>query len=299
MTSTTAVNMAFAGGPFNHDETGRDPAAIQKKVEHKLADAIILHKGNPALDVDGKLIRLPPSQLIGKNLFDPGPIYLGMEGKRPLFAASMANEGDSFGGQFLNMRMAASQMSMPDLAVAGRARALHDWHHNHQFCAKCGKKTDARDGGLKRHCTFCETEHFPRVNPVVIMLVIHGDSCLLGRGSSWPDGAYSTLAGFVSPGETMEEACMREVWEETGVMTKNHRYIMSQPWPFPAQLMMGMICHAEDRALKINTDEIEDAQWYTKDQVRAVFNKTGDAFSRLPRFTIAHQLLKWWIEQED
>lgn len=298
MLETYTNAMAFAGGPFNHDETGRDAAAIQKRVEQKNAQAILLHKGNPALDADGKLIKISPSRLVGKNIFDPGPIYLGLDGKVPLFAASMADEADNFAGTFLNMRMAAANMSFSDLAVAGRARALLDWHFNHQFCAKCGKKSDAREGGLKRLCTFCATEHFPRVNPVVIMLVVNGDSCLLGRGAGWPDGAYSALAGFVSPGETMEEACKREVWEETGVMTKNHRYVMSQPWPFPAQLMMGMICDAQDRTLKINKAEIEEAQWFTKDQVRAVYNKTGDAFLRLPKFTIAHHLLGWWLEQD-
>ena len=291
-----AANMAFAGGPFNHDETGRSPEAVQKAVENPKARALILHKGNPALMADGSLVKIRPIDLIGKNIFDPGPIYLGLDDGAPVFAASMADEADSFGGQFLNMRMAAANMSLPDLAIAGRARALLDWHFNHQFCAKCGKKSDAREGGLKRLCTFCHTEHFPRVNPVVIMLVQYGDKCLLGRGENWPDNAYSCLAGFISPGETVEEAVKREVWEETGVMTKNHRYVMSQPWPFPAQLMMGMICDAQGTDLNINTKEIEAANWYTRDQVAAVYDKTGTAFARLPKFTIAHHLLKYWLD---
>ena len=288
--------MAFAGGPFNHDETNRSPQAVQKAVESPEARAILLYKGSPALSPDGTLIKIKPVDLIGKNMFDPGPIYLGLDSKTPLFAAPMADETYAAGGEFLNMRLAAGNMSTLDLAIAGRARALLDWHANHQFCAKCGKKSDAREGGLKRLCTFCHTEHFPRVNPVVIMLVTSGDKCLLGRGAGWPDNAYSCLAGFVSPGETVEEAVKREVWEETGVMTTGHRYVMSQPWPFPAQLMMGMVCEAENETLTINTKEIEAANWYTKEQVRAVYNKTGTAFARLPKFTIAHHLLKYWLD---
>lgn len=290
--------MAFAGGPFDHDETNRSPEAVQAAVENPKARALIMHKGNPALMTDGSLVKIRPIDLIGKNIFDPGPIYLGLSGGAPLFAASMADEAESFGGAFLNMRIAAANMSLESLAVAGRARALLDWHFNHQFCAKCGKKSDAREGGLKRLCTFCQTEHFPRVNPVVIMLVQHGDKCLLGRGEGWPEGAYSCLAGFVSPGETIEEATKREVWEETGVMTRNHRYVMSQPWPFPAQLMMGMICDADSTDLNINPKELAQANWYTREEVAAVYNKTGDAFARLPKFTIAHHLLKYWLSIE-
>lgn len=294
----TDFQMAFAGGPFDHAETRRDTATIQKLVDSKKAQAVLLHKGNPALDADGKLLRVHPSRLKGKNLFDPGPIYLGQDGDIPLFAASMADEADNGGGTFSDMRFAAGAMQPVDLAIAGRARALLDWHFNHQFCAKCGKKSDAREGGIKRLCTFCNTEHFPRVNPVVIMLVLHDDQCLLGRGASWPEGAYSALAGFVSPGETLEEATRREVWEETGVMTDKHRYVFSQPWPFPAQLMAGMICEARDTALTINKAEIETANWFSKETVRGVFAKTDDAFLCPPRFTIAHQLLKWWISQD-
>lgn len=301
--SLSETPIAFAGGIFDHDETGRDPAIIQSLVEGEDAVCILLHKGMPALDDHGALIRVHPKTLIGKNILDPGPIYLGKHEGAPVFAASLQFQTDAPGiapsvaEEFQSMRAIAGLMSPSDLAIAGRAKALFDWHYTHRFCAKCGQQSFAREGGLKRQCPSCETEHFPRVNPVVIMLVVHGDQCLLGRGAGWPEGAFSALAGFVSPGETMEEACAREVWEETGVMTTDHRYVMSQPWPFPSQLMMGMICTAEDTALTINTKEIETAQWFSKDTVKGVFSKTNGAFLRPPRFTIAHQLLRWWIKQ--
>ena len=154
----------------------------------------------------------------------------------------------------------------------------------------------ADDGGAKRTCPHCETEHFPRVNPVVIVLVTHEDKTLLGRGPGWPDGAMSTLAGFVSPGETIEEAAKREILEEVGIDTDNYTYLFSQPWPYPSQLMIGLSCTAKSDKLSINKVELEDAKWYSRDEVAAVMNKTGDAFLRPPRVTIAHQLLTHWLQ---
>jgi len=129
------------------------------------------------------------------------------------------------------------------------------------------------------------------------MLVVKDDKVLLGRGPNWPEGYYSALAGFVSPGESLEEAVAREVEEESGIKTTNHRYIASQPWPFPSQLMMGVISDAINTDITLNDEEIEDAKWFSREDVEAVFNKTGDAFMRPPRITIANQLLAYWIKK--
>lgn len=290
--------MAFAGGPFNHDETGRQPGRLQKLIEAKNAQAVLLHKGQPALDKNGQLMRVHPSDLIGKNLLMPGPIYLGLDGDVPLFAAELAAEDQMpLAESFDNLRNIAGYMKTEDLAIIGRAKSLFAWHSEHQFCAGCGQRSQVVMGGLRRDCRPCNLQHFPRVNPVAIMLVEHDDAILLGRQASWPAGAYSALAGFVSPGETLEEATFREVWEETGVKTRNHKYVFSQPWPFPSQLMMGVHCFADDRKLTINTGEIETAQWFDRGTVEAVFAKESDAFLRPPKFTIAHQLMRWWIGQ--
>ena len=295
------VQMAFAGGPFDHAETQRDTETLQKYVEHKDATAILISDGEPALMPDGTLKRVHPKSMIGRDIFAPGPLFLGLDDGKPLFAFNLKVDADSpasEGEQFESMRVVAGRMDPRDLAIAGRAKSLIGWHVEHQFCARCGTQSVSMEGGLKRVCTntTCAREHFPRVNPVVIMLVVHEDSVLLGRGATWPEGAYSALAGFVSPGETLEEAVRREVWEETGVTVENSKYVMSQPWPFPSQLMMGMICEAKGRKLTINTKEIETAQWFDRATIEAVFAKESEAFLRPPRFTIAHQLLRWWID---
>jgi NAD+ diphosphatase len=294
---TDAFIMPFAGGIIDHVETQRSAAELQAFVAKPQARCICFHKGAPALNADGGLKRIHPSELIGRNLIDPGPIFLGLENDAPIFAASLQNPTDVTDEElFQELRAATRALSPQDMALAGRAKSLLDWHFNHRFCAKCGQVSQPQEGGLKRKCPSCETEHFPRVNPVVIMLILSGDKVLLGRGAGWPEGAMSALAGFVSPGESMEEAVARETFEEVGIKIKNPRYIFSQPWPWPSQLMMGVICDAQSEDLTINKDELEDAKWFTREEVQAVYNKTGDAFLRLPRFTIAHHLLRHWLE---
>lgn len=289
--------MPFAGGLLDHVETQRSPAELQAFVAKPHARCICFHKGSPALRREGGLKRIHPSELIGRNLIDPGPIFLGLEDDAPIFAASVKNPADVTDEDlFQDLRSATRMLSPQDMALAGRAKSLLDWHFNHRFCAKCGQVSQPQEGGIKRQCPSCETEHFPRVNPVVIMLILSGDKVLLGRGAGWPEGAMSALAGFISPGESMEEAVARETFEEVGIKIKNPRYIFSQPWPWPSQLMMGVICDAESEELHINKDELEDAKWFTRQEVQAVYDKTGEAFLRLPRFTIAHHLLRHWLE---
>jgi len=251
----------------------------------------------PALEEDGALKFIHPSELIGRDLQDPGPIFLGLDKDVPVFAAAVANpENLAPAESFQNMRAIAGRLSPTQLALAGRGKSLLDWHYEHRFCANCGSLSHGGDGGIKRKCLECETEHFPRVNPVVIMLIISGDKVLLGRGHGWPEGFMSALAGFVSPGETIEEATVRETFEEVGVKVNDVKYIFSQPWPFPSQLMMGVMCNAEGETITLDKAELEEAKWFTKDEVKAVFAKQSDVFARPPRFTIAHQLLGHWIE---
>lgn len=290
--------MPFAGSPLDFCETKRSPGDLQAFMKDRSARAILFHKGKPSVGMNGKLFRLHPSELIGQNLVDPHVIFMGLEGKTPIFAANLAEDNMlTLSESYQSLRAVGGRLSAEELALAGRAKSVFDWHKDHKFCAKCAAPTNPTDGGHKRACTRedCASEHFPRVNPVVIMLVVHKDKILLGRGPGWPEGFMSALAGFVSPGETLEEATAREVLEESGVRTKNHRYIACQPWPFPSQLMMGMISEAENTDITLNPDELEDAQWFTREQVAAVFDKTGDAFICPPRITIAHQLMKYWL----
>lgn len=261
--------------------------------------ALLFHDGKPAVREDGTLLTVTPESMKGKNILGQGPLFLGVDAAGPVWVFSVdGGQGVAPDHAFQEMRFIAGRMEPKQLAIAGRAKSLLDWHSSHRFCSVCGKESQMTGGGMYRHCPPCQTDHFPRVNPVAIMLILNGDDVLLGRSYGWPAGAFSALAGFVSPGETLEEACAREVKEEVGIDVTNMRYLFSQPWPFPSQLMMGLVCETEDRELTINKKELEDAKWFSKDEVRAVFNKQSDAFMRPPSFTIACQLLKQWLAED-
>jgi len=191
-------------------------------------------------------------------------------------------------------------LSPPDLAIYGGARSLVDWHARHRFCARCGAPTKPTKGGWQRHCDNCGADHFPRTDPVTIMLVEHEDKLLLGRQPRFPPRMYSALAGFVEPGETISEAVAREVWEEAGLKVRDVRYIASQPWPFPSQLMIGCTSVTDDPTLNIDTTELEDARWFTREELLAA-RAAGEAGTDLlyfPRpFAIAHHLVCWWLDR--
>ena len=264
------------------------------------ARAILLHDGKIGIGDGGRPHRVHPSELIGHNLHNPGPIFLGLDGDRPIFAFSLANPEEFLPeDNYVELRGLGGNLPAADLAMVGRAKSIFDWHHSHRFCVTCGTQTMSQDGGAKQYCQNCQLEFFPRINPVVIMLVTHGDKILLGRSPGWPEGFMSALAGFVSPGETPEEAAMREVEEEAGIKTKNPEYMFSQPWPYPSQLMMGIKLEAINEDVSIDPKELEEARWFTHQEVKAVFEKTGEAFKRPPRVTIAHQLLRSWLDSTE
>jgi NAD+ diphosphatase len=233
-------------------------------------------------------------------------IFLGLEGERALFALDIsaaqdpANIGPLEGlGHFRDMRSAAMLLPAKDTAILGQAKALIDWHQRHGFCPKCGAPTTLADAGYKRICTNCGTEHFPRTDPVVIMLATHGDACLVGRGKQFPPGMFSALAGFIEPGETIEEAVRRELMEEAGVKTGAVTYYATQPWPFPSSLMIGCFAEAENREIKVDESEIAEAIWLERSKARAL--TAGERVEGLwvpPSIAIAHHLIKTWAEKD-
>jgi NAD+ diphosphatase len=191
-----------------------------------------------------------------------------------------------------------------ELATFGAARALVWWHARHRFCAVCGSGTVLAKGGWQRSCVNpeCRAEHFPRTDPVTIMTVEHEGRLLLGRQPRFPAGRYSALAGFVEPGETIEEAVAREVFEEAGVRVRDVTYVASQPWPFPSSLMIGCHAFADDPAITIDTTELEDARWFSREDVADALDaigrgEMGRAFGAPPATAVAHVLLRWWIER--
>ena len=182
------------------------------------------------------------------------------------------------------------------MALYGGARSLIDWHHRHRFCAQCGAPTHIAKGGWQRDCSGCGASHFPRVDPVTIMLAQHDGAVLVARQAMWPTGRFSALAGFVEPGESLEEAVLRELHEEAGIMCTDVRYIASQPWPFPSQLMIACIANAPHRDIVLDATELSDAMWVDRAQVRAALAGDADAlFLAPPPYAIAHTLLSHWV----
>lgn len=219
-------------------------------------------------------------------------IFIGLDGDgSPIFAAeveALATE-DS-----VDLRSIAVEGLVPaaELALLAQARSLLLWHRRHGYCANCGNHTEMSDGGYRRHCRACEADHFPRTDPVVIMVVRGRQGLLLGRQKAWAPGMYSALAGFMEPGETIEEAARREVHEESGIRVGEIRYVASQPWPFPSSLMIGLIGEAISQEIAIDPGEIEDARWFSRDeliQMREGRHENGLKFP-VP-MAVAHHLI--------
>jgi NAD+ diphosphatase len=200
-------------------------------------------------------------------------------------------------GRFEELRSIGPRLARDDIASLGAAKAIFEWHAKNGFCANCGGVTMIVEAGWKRECPLCGSEHFPRVDPVCIMLPAHGERCLLGRQRTWPRGMHSALAGFIEPGEAIEEAVARETLEEAGLRVREVIFHSTQPWPFPHSLMIGVICHVENDDVTIDPHELETARWFTREEAKLLIaGKHPDAFCP-PPFAIAHQLLKSWAAQ--
>ncbi|WP_372916857.1 NAD(+) diphosphatase [Sandarakinorhabdus sp.] len=225
-------------------------------------------------------------------------IFLGVGAEGPRFAAAApsAELVADFGGKLLDARAAGALLPAHEAAIVAQARSIIDWHQRHGFCAMCGGKTELAKAGYARQCTACKAEHFPRVDPVVIMLAVKDGHALIGRQPRFPKRFLSALAGFVEPGESLEEAVRRELWEEAGITTRRVRYLASQPWPFPSSLMMAAFAEADGFEVRLDEEELEEVRWVTKDEVRAALAGDGD-FLAPPPMAIAHTLLKCWVDE--
>jgi len=232
----------------------------------------------------------------------PNLVFMGILDEVAHFAVDLSHiekpeQHDVLGGvgQFVDLRNAGALLDRVTGSLLAYARGLMYWHARHLFCGVCGHPNESQDAGHVRVCTnpACKAQHFPRTDPAVIMLVTHGDRCLLGRQKTFLPGMHSTLAGFVEPGESLEEAVAREVFEETGVRVRDVRYHSSQPWPFPGSIMLGFHAEATDTRLDINFEELETARWFTREELFA--SPENETF-RLPRkVSIARQLVEHWM----
>ena len=232
------------------------------------------------------------------------PILLGTQGGAARFAADVSGLPEpaalrvlGAGVEFQGLRTAAPDLPAGEAAVAAQARGLVGWHERHPFCAVCGGVTRPRNGGSSRSCASCKAEHFPRTDPVVIVVVSRGGRALLGRSGRFPGNLYSALAGFMEAGESVEEAVRREVAEEAGVRVGAVRYVASQPWPFPASLMLGCLAEGLSGEITIDADELEDARWFSRAEIVDALAGRNDAL-RVPQpIAIAHHLLRAWLAE--
>jgi NAD+ diphosphatase len=321
-TAAPAPAFGFHGAPLDRVSERRDDAAfvaaLHGRPDAKVAliarEMPILPRGAAPL---APFFPLAEVDRLGGAQFEA---LLGIEADgAPVFAALLPDgaveqlSGDSEG--FLDRRQLVvpgrDDLALTDLrsiavqglvgaqalAVLGQAKAILSWHARHGFCANCGAKTRPAAAGWRRECDVCKAQHFPRTDPVVIMLALDGERCLLGRQSRWPEGMYSCLAGFVEPGETIEEAVRREIHEEAGIACGEVAYLASQPWPFPSSLMIGCFARATSRDIVVDGEELEDARWFTRAEVMTMFDKRHPQGLTAPMpMAIAHYILRVWAE---
>ncbi|MGI9263802.1 MAG: NAD(+) diphosphatase [Gammaproteobacteria bacterium] len=225
------------------------------------------------------------------------PILLGELDSTIYFAMSVPREGfpPPDETEYQDLRVLGSQLTAKQASILAFARAITTWHQRHRYCANCGAETKMVDAGHARLCMAgsCEKQHFPRVEPAIIVLITRGDLCLLGRQASWRPRGYSTVAGFVEPGESLEDAVIREAYEETGVAVTRVRYFASQPWPFPAALMLGFFAETQSESISLRDEELEDAIWVSRDDIRE-----GRVLIS-PPVSIAYALIREWFNRED
>ncbi len=297
----------FAGNPLDRaGELRSDPEWVAERAADPEALALVLWEGRPLLEAgdEPRLAWLPMAH--ARAAAQDRELFLGLWKGAPVFAVEIEGSIDPTAGplrgvgEFQDMRTAAALLPGPDAAMAGTAKSLFDWRRRHGFCAACGTLTHDACGGWKRICPACRTEHFPRVDPVTIMLPVYlgGDEprCLLGRQAAWPEGRMSALAGFLEPGEAIEEACAREVAEEAGLTVTAVRYHSSQPWPFPSQLMIGLICEVDSEDARPDQTELEAVAWLTRAEAAAVLAGTHPSIKAPARIAIARILLQAWVD---
>jgi NAD+ diphosphatase len=294
----TADQNVFAGAFVDRiGERRKDPDWLAEALAHKSAHFVPVWGDRCLVGGDPPAAVLLDRAAIDRFLNDEDAIFLGLFRDRPAFAVPIDGALDApFDelGEFKDLRFVGTMLPPDEANLCAHARALSLWHEAAHFCPRCGSASQPEAGGNTRRCTGpdCSQVLFPRTDPAIIVLVSRGNHCLLGRQPSWPEGLYSTIAGFVEPGESLEDAVRREVYEETNILVGDVRYHSSQPWPFPSSLMLGFIADAVSEEISLNDGELEDARWFSREKLTA-----GDV--GLPhRISIARRLVDQFIASD-
>ena len=262
-------------------------------------EMIVLKKGEPndaLFTVEEARAMGPVEEMVFLGTLDGAPRF-GF-GIPPSIAEALKTRDDLL---ITDLRSIAVQglVEPEHLPPIAEAKSILHWHQRHRFCSNCGHKSDPMDAGWKRLCPSCKAEHFPRTDPVVIMLIVDGEQCLLGRSPRFIPGMWSCLAGFIEPGEAIEDAVRRETREEAGILCGRIKYFRSQPWPFPSSLMIGTHAEAKSRDIVIDATELEAARWFTKDEILDMLTRTHrDGLTTPPPMAIAHHIIRAWVEDE-
>lgn len=308
-----AETVTFGGSGLDRAASLRADPARQAELWTG-ARILTLWKGRPLIEEGQRIAWLAPDHpLSGQR---DTAIFLGFSDDHPVFAQNcsawqpeeaITPSTGLFDAQvqthpdlpatmgFHELRAVMAQLSPRDAELCATARALMEWHRTHGFCAACGAKSDLTHAGWQRTCPACGASHFPRTDPVVIMLITHGNRLLLGRNAAWPEGMYSLLAGFIEPGETIEAAVRREVHEESGIRVGAVSYLASQPWPFPASLMLGCRGEALTEEIQLDPAELEDARWVTREELLSAFAGTHPEIKPSRRGAIAQFIMQHWL----
>jgi NAD+ diphosphatase len=303
-----AFRNTFAGNPLDRASDRRaDADWLAEQLGSVDSLGLAIWNGRPFVEKTkdgGWQIAYLPAKLVGQLAGgDERLLFMGLWKDTAIFAVDIEGEADpTLGplqglGEFKDLRQIAMAAPAGDAAILATAKSMFEWRRRHRHCAVCGQPSEPCDGGWKRQCPACEAEHFPRTDPVVIMLAYHEDRCMLGRQERWPAGMFSALAGFLEPGETIEEACARELAEEAGLKTRRVRYHSTQPWPYPSSLMIGLIAEVEDEDARPDQTELSEVRWFSRAEARQLLaGELENTFCPQP-LAIAHQLIRAWADE--
>jgi NAD+ diphosphatase len=295
----------FAGNPLDRASDRRTNAAwLAEQLASSESLGVAIWNGRPFVEKTkdgGTQIAYLPAKMVAELAGGPERLlFMGLWKETAVFALDIEGEADpALGplqglGEFKDLRQVAMQLPQTEAAIMATAKQMFEWRRRHLFCANCGQPSATMDGGWKRQCPSCKVEHFPRTDPVVIMLAYHGERCMLGRQAAWPKGMFSALAGFLEPGESIEEACARELNEEAGLHARQVRYHSTQPWPYPSSLMIGLIAEVEDEEGAPDQTELDEIRWFTREEARRLLNGELEGTFCPQPLAIAHQLLRAW-----